>query len=788
MKPFTQLRFVTVGAIALFSAILFAPGKCLAQLAPEIGYVYPAGAQAGTTTEVKLGGYDWTPDMQLFVHDPRIQLKISGAPTAVLVPEPPYWFGAKARGPAWPLPREFTAQLIIPADVPPGPVQFQVANANGPSPAGVFFVGATPEVAEQIGRQSPQVLPALPVTVNGQIRLIEEVDRYEFLAPKDGPVTVELFARRMNSPLHGLLKITDDQGKVIVDLADTEGLDLVTTFVARGGAKYIVSLHDLDFAGDRSYVYRLLLSPGPRVQAAYPAAVRRGQTQQVEFVGLGIATGANQLETVVRDVAAPASQSVTFDYVLETPAGAARPFKVLISDWNEQVIAASASNTELHLPCAVTASLASRFGAHQYRLLLKKGEPWQMVAHTDSIGSPLDLELSLADAEGKEVAMSDDAPGTTEPQLNFTAPADGTYVLAITDRSGKSGDRTANYRLTIAASQEGLQLTLPSQLAIPLGATAKLALKVVRPTGHKAAIPVTIAGLPAGITAPANLAIPEAKADLVVDLVSQADAAVTASLATVTVSAAINQQTVTTSKTVLLATTLKPRVKITPEGLDDVRKVQRGSTFLAPLFIERLEGYQGPITLEMTAKQQRHRQGLASDEFIVPQDAKKVEYPIFVPEWMETTKTSRMILNGVVKVADPKGNVRTLVQRMELRIGVLPQGAMLKLARVEAADAGELTVPVGGEVQIPMALFRAAEFRESVQIELMSAGLPPGGFTAAPMNVAADSTTGTIVVRVADDPKLSGEYSLLFRASAKKDGKWPVVSEAQIPLVVRPKA
>ena len=33
---------------------------CHAQLAPEIGYVHPAGVQAGTTREVTLGGYDWT--------------------------------------------------------------------------------------------------------------------------------------------------------------------------------------------------------------------------------------------------------------------------------------------------------------------------------------------------------------------------------------------------------------------------------------------------------------------------------------------------------------------------------------------------------------------------------------------------------------------------------------------------------------------------------------------------------------------------------------------------------
>src|SRR5689334_12408503 len=66
------------------------------QKAPEVGYVYPPGGKAGTTVDVKLGGYDWTPDLQYFVLDPRAKLEILGPPGPILVPRPPYWFGAKS--------------------------------------------------------------------------------------------------------------------------------------------------------------------------------------------------------------------------------------------------------------------------------------------------------------------------------------------------------------------------------------------------------------------------------------------------------------------------------------------------------------------------------------------------------------------------------------------------------------------------------------------------------------------------------------------------------------------
>src|SRR5439155_25132204 len=109
--------------------------------------------------------------------------------------------------------------------------------------------------------------------------------------PKAGPVTCELFARRLGAGFHGVLEVHDAQGGLVADQVDSEGLDPSLTFAARAGEAYTVSVRDIDFNGDWSFVYRLQITPGPRVLAALPAAGRRGQTQTVEFVGVGVATG-----------------------------------------------------------------------------------------------------------------------------------------------------------------------------------------------------------------------------------------------------------------------------------------------------------------------------------------------------------------------------------------------------------------------------------------------------------------------------------------------------------------
>lgn len=838
-KPFATAFFVAVASLSTLAALaatLAIPRPLWAQLVPEIGYMHPAGGQPGATIDVVLGGYDWSPDMQLFAHDPRIRIELAGAPTPVLVPDPPYWFGAKARGPAWPLPREFPAKLIIPADVAPGIVRWQAANANGASPVGFLHVGGGTQVVEDASRVAaaradsprnepsvaglsalePQRLPSLPVAISGRIQRIEEVDRYAFQVAASGPVTVTLIARQIGSPLHGMIKVHDSQGRLVLDVADTQGADLQATFGAEAGNTYTLSLHDLDFAGDRSYVYRLLLSAEPRVVAAFPAAGKRGTTQSIEFLGWGIATGAAQLESVKREVSIPADASGTFEYRWDTPIGRTMPWKLLVAETAEAAEAADlvepADGRGLalpQLPASVTGSLGLPYDADTYTVKFAKDSLWRIAADARAVGSPLDVELSILGPDGKELMTNDDAPTTTDATLLFKAPADGEYRIVVSEKAGASHGRAGFYRLRIAAETPSFTGSTPATVNLPLGGKAKLTIPVVRAGGFAEPVTLSLSALPPGVKPLGELVIPQGKNDVAIELECAADAPAQASLVQVTATATIDGKPQTkTLGNVLVATTLKPRFKLTPEGLDDVRKVQRGSTFLAPLLIERLDGFSDPIILEMTSKQQRHRQGLASGEFTIDPGAARIEYPIFVPEWMETTKTSRMILNGTARVPDPKGNVRTLVQRMELRIGVLPQGALLKVTHA----AVEPFVTVGGEVEIPIVVSRAPELRESVRVDIrpadhahpaentpaspsltIVAGKPTLPATApstekidfAPLDLPVGQDAARLKVRVPADTPHRGQREWIIRAATLRDGRWPVVSEATLVIDVR---
>ena len=712
------------------------PLAASAELPPEIGYLFPSGARAGESRDVILGGYDATADMEILPHDPGVRIEITGAASRVLIPDPPHLFGYKARANDRPCPREFPARITLPADFPPGLHRYWIANANGVSPPGVFHVSRFPTVVEDREREGLQLLPELPLVIDGQIGRTAEIDRYRFTVRDSGPVSIDLVARRLLSPLHALLRVTDTHGAVLLDVADTAGRDLSVSFPGKAGETYDLSIHDIDYAGDRSSVYRIELATGPRDEA-----------------------------TPVSDIPETVAPEGTAEIAVPAP------------------------------PVAVTGRFEGEGTSREVVVDLPAGG-WRVSARGTCATQPLDLDLSILAPDGRELAAADDAPGTVDPLATITIPASGAHRIVVNGRPlVASGSGPAAWRLAIEPEIEAFEPgpALATQLAVPLGGSGKLAIPVVRAGGFAGPVAIGFRGLPDGVTAPAESTIAAGSAEGTVELACAADAGTTSRLATLVLTGTTSAGRVhTRERPLAVAVTMKPRVRVVPDGLDDVRKVPRGTTFRGPLTIHRLEGFEGDVRLLPTAKQQRHRQGMDGDEIVVPAGSTHAEYPVFVPEWMETTRTSRFIVNAAVDVADPKGRVRTLLERQELRMGMLPEGAIMKLS-----GPAEVRVKRGATVAIGLSLVRAAAFRTGalagpVRVELVRESLPRGWrggdlVTAAPIAIPNDGTEqaqATLDVTFADDPRIGGEGAVTIRATALEEGRFPVVSEARIEIVV----
>ena len=765
--------------------------EACAQKSPGLGYVYPPSLQAGKVHDVALGGYDFTVDMQWFVHDERITLQTDGLPGDYHIPPPPFWFGPRSGMPAMPIPREVRGLISVPAETPEGLVRWQVANANGSSETAVFYVSRDNELIERRSRDLPQRLESLPVAVSGRLSRLTEVDRYEFISDRDQIVSLDLMARRLGVDMNPVLEVHDESGALVANCTDTLGQDAALHFFALAGKLYIVSVFDLDFRGDRAFVYRLALKTGAKIHATIPACVQRGSTLELESSGVGLQSGSANIESVKSTVTVPSDPALThFQHVLQTPTGDVS-FQIPVSDLQESIRRDDA--TTLMGSAGVTALFGPAEDQQRYSIAVMSGEQWSLDVESFGIGPAADLSLEILDETGKVVAENDDGPVDSDPAVRFKAATTGHYTAVV--RKVTTSPETSVYRLQCVRQVPDFLLTVPQTVTLPLAGKSEIAVQAVRSGGFDGEIVLGVEGLPEGVTATGDWKIPAGKSDAKVTLESAADAAVVAKLIAINgnsmVGATETRRTATVTASgnlcprqladrqvqkTMLAMTMAAPIEVLVVDKERQRDVHRGTTYLAELELVRKDGFAGEIKLEMTAKQDRQRMGTRGGILTVPPDQNRAWYPCFLPEWLPMDLTRRIIVHGVVAVPDPKGNVRYLTKPGNARITMIMEGALLKVS-TENSDV----VTALGEIQeISVNVSRSPELPLPVKVELIVPDEATGFISATPLIIEPDKTSGVLQIVSLADEQLRGQWNLTVRATALQDGKWPVISESEI--------
>lgn len=762
-----------------------------AQKSPALGYVYPPVLQAGKVHEVALGGYDFTVDMQWFVHDEQIALQTDGRPGDYHIPPPPYWFGPRSGLPAMPIPREVRGQITVPAETPEGLVRWQVANANGSSETAVFYVSHRDELIERRSRDLPQRLEALPVAVSGRLSRLTEVDRYEFLSDRDQIMSLDLMARRLGVEMNPVLEVRDESGKLIANYTDTLGQDAALYFFASTGKRYTVSVFDLDFRGDRAFVYRLSLETGPKIHATVPACVQRGSTVELESLGVGLLTGTANVESVKGTVTIPADPALShFHHVLQTPTGNVS-VQIPVSDLPETIRKDDA--TAVAGSQGVTAVWGPSESSQRYSMTVMSGELWSLDVESFGVGPTADLSLEVLDETGKVVADNDDGPVDSDPALQFKAATTGNYSVVV--RQVATATEASVYRLQCVRQVPDFALTVPQVVTLPLAGKAEIAVQAVRSGGFDGEIVLNVDGLPEGVAATGDWKIPAGKSEAKVMVESAAGAAVVAKFLTIHGNSMVGTTEIRRTATAtasgnlcprnssdrqvqktLLAMTMAAPIEVLVVDKERQRDVHRGTTYLAELELVRKDGFAGEINLEMTAKQDRQRMGTRGGILTVPPGQNRAWYPCFLPEWLPMDLTRRIIVHGVVAVPDPKGNIRYLTKPGNARITMIMEGALLKVS----SENSDVVTPLGEIQEITVKVSRSPELPLPVKVELVVPDEATGSISATPLILEPDKTSGVLQIVSKADEQLRGQWDLTVRATALQDDKWPVISETEI--------
>jgi len=135
-----------------------------------------------------------------------------------------------------------------------------------------FAVDTLPECLEREPNDKPESAQpvTLPVIVNGRIDRPDDWDVLRFEGRGGSQIVAEVYARRLDSPLDSVLKLTDAAGKQLAfnDDHEDKGAGLTThqadswlcaTLPADGA--YYLHLGDAQHKGGPEYAYRLRLSP-----------------------------------------------------------------------------------------------------------------------------------------------------------------------------------------------------------------------------------------------------------------------------------------------------------------------------------------------------------------------------------------------------------------------------------------------------------------------------------------------------------------------------------------------
>ncbi len=534
-------------------------------------------------------------------------------------------------------------------------------------------MGELPEFIEtepnSLSEQAERV--ATPVVINGQIAGERDQDFFVFQAKAGDVVVSDILAARIGSPLDPIVTFTDSHGARMRTQEVRVGSDPVLAFKALETGDYRLHIANLGFGGGPAYVYRITLSTAAYAPLAFPPAARVGETRMLDLYTLS----GNETFRIKR-------LKTTFP---RTPG----PFSIggvapLLASEDREVVEASGNQSapkamELTLPVTVSGRFSTAHEDDWYAFQAKKGETVTIACRpfpSDSRAMPV---LTLLDDQGRTLASANtvDAPDRAI-ELDWTAPADGRFRLRLRDLQGATnGGSDFIYRLTVRLARPDFALRLePDFVNVAQGGKTEVDLIVHRSGGFTGPIDLKTAGLPDGVQMKAAT-IPSDVSRLKLTLTAKDDARPTDVMAHLVGRANINGGMIERPALVssigregtelFLTVQHKPLFRLTCN--EAYKYAHRGTVYPYALTIERLNGFHGPIILQLCDRQVQDLDGIRVVESVVPAGAKNAAALVYLPETMHASVQhhSRPYVQGYATFVDRWGQKQTVLAVCEKR-------------------------------------------------------------------------------------------------------------------------
>lgn len=401
------------------SAFAFACAISLAALAQAqlphaaLNNLYPPGGKAGTAVDVTVQGVDLDDADKLVFNHPGI--------TAAPKMQPP----ANEFQPApQPIPGQFTVTI---GAVPAGRYEATVIGRFGASNPRPFIVGTVDEILETPGNNSPD--KAIEIKPGQIINGRAEANAYDYykLTLKAGErVLIDCQAQSLDSKLNPILALVTPSGKELLRVRDAVQKNPIVDFTAPAEGVYLLKMVDTVYAGGPDYAYRLGVNVSPQIDFIFPPAGVPGTSGPFTIYGRNLPGGqpadglmlfGAPLQKLVVNVPLPADDVArqqlaiagrtalsrvwldSVEHRVTGPNGMSDPAPIYLAKapvaLEQEPNDAPAQATKVNAPADIAGQFYPQADADWYQFDAKKGDVWQIEVISHQLGQESDPSLAV---------------------------------------------------------------------------------------------------------------------------------------------------------------------------------------------------------------------------------------------------------------------------------------------------------------------------------------------------------------------------------------------------------
>lgn len=440
--------------------------------------------------------------------------------------------------------KEKVFSVKVDTNVPEGIYDMRLLGTHGVSNPRAFYVDRSKTLLK-----SGECSLAKPM----EIRVGEAVygsvaaaarDHFRFAAQKGQRVFVRCMALELDSRLTPVFGVLDASGRKLCTNQRGSFID----FTAPETGSYVLSVHDVAFAGGADHYYRLSVDEAPVLEGVIPSVVPVGKKTRIQLFGRGL-PGAKPagiraidgkewevaeveveptLDPGVDGVSAVAAAGVdTWSFRMRTDKGVSNALSLVALRQPVSVhIAGQKDPVAVSLPGCVSGVFHKGFEGVPIEVEVKKGEVISAEVFSSRLGESRSnpyLRLSkagafVAEAYAPETNLGGPRLNTlhNDPTLRFECKEDGKYTLHVTDLSGAArsgpGSRYVVFlkreepTFSLLAANEPPPETANDRVVQPrgcvlrAGGTVMLRVVALRSGGFTGEIELSAENLPEGVT------------------------------------------------------------------------------------------------------------------------------------------------------------------------------------------------------------------------------------------------------------------------------------------------